>query len=106
MGIKLEDHAWENGTRKLDFQYDCWQYSSDGNGQGAAYGVESADIDLDYWYTNGTLSNGEYSVCDGIYTISSNLNKNMVLIYHMEVELMEQMFNYINQMEVMHKNSK
>lgn len=78
-GIKPEDHAWENGTRKLDFQYDCWQYSSDGNGQGAAYGVESADIDLDYWYTNGTLSNGEYSVCDGIYTISSNLNKNMVL---------------------------
>lgn len=59
--------------------YDFWQWSADGNGLGSKYGVSSTDIDLDYWYDDGTISKGKYSICNGVYTIASKLNTSKVL---------------------------
>lgn len=51
--------------------YTFWQYSSSGHVDGI-----SGNVDCDVWYdSNG----GEYSVCDGVYTISSKLNTGLNL---------------------------
>lgn len=54
--------------------YTFWQYTSSGSVDGI-----SGKVDVDVWYDDGTLLQGDYSVCDGIYTIASKLNISQVL---------------------------
>lgn len=54
--------------------YSFWQFTSTGGVDGI-----SGAVDMDVWYDNGTISNGQYSVCDGIYTLASRIDESMVL---------------------------
>lgn len=49
---------------QTDYQGDFtfWQYSGEGNGRGAEYGVSSENLDLDYWYDDGTIFGKDYSI--------------------------------------------
>lgn len=59
---------------KYSGDYSFWQYTENGYVDGI-----DGDVDIDVWYDDGSLFTGAYSVCNGVYTISSKLNENMVL---------------------------
>lgn len=75
--ISSKELVWlANYTHQTDYagDYRFWQYTSTGHVDGI-----DGNVDVDVWYDDGTLFTGEYSVCNGVYTISSKLNENMVL---------------------------
>ena len=72
-------------------KYDFWQFTSTANGK--AYGMQSADLDLDYWYNNREIFGNDYSA---VFDAEYYYNKYPDLQQKIGYNPSELLYHYIN----------